>query len=98
MAQYWQLADYLEVRETMLRLELASTSPLLTPSTKVDDVLRKQGVELVILYKSIFKLLQHLKYEGKFLLVTRTKNQQKRQSTFLEHTASRDHNERNLWH
>lgn len=64
--------------------EFASKSGLLTPSTKVDNILRKQSVQFIILYKGIFKLLQHLKHKGKFFLLPKQKvfKKQKCQSTF----------------
>lgn len=79
----------------MLRHEFASTSSLLTPSTKVDDVLRKQGVQFIILYEGIFELLQHLKYKGQFLLVIQTKVFKKTNMSvdFLKQcVASKDYN------
>ena len=57
----------------MVRKELVSKTSLLTPSTKVDNILRKQGVQLIVLHRSVFKLLQHLKDKGKLLLVTQRK-------------------------
>lgn len=57
----------------MVRKELVSKTSLLTPSTKVDNILRKQGVQLIVLHQSVFKLLQHLKDKGKLLLVTQRK-------------------------
>lgn len=57
----------------MVRKELISKTSLLTPSTKVDNILRKQGVQFIVLHQGIFKLLQHLKDKGKLLLVTRKK-------------------------
>ena len=56
-----------------MRKELVSKTSLLTPSTKVDNILRKQGVQFIVLHQGIFKLLQHLKDEGKLLLVTEKK-------------------------
>lgn len=57
----------------MVRKELVSKTSLLTPSTKVDNILRKQGIQLIVLHQSVFKLLQHLKDKGKLLLVTQRK-------------------------
>lgn len=57
----------------MVRKELVSKTSLLTPSTKVDNILRKQGVQFIVLHQSVFKLLQHLKDKGKLLLVTQRK-------------------------
>ena len=57
----------------MVRKELVSKTSLLTPSTKVDNILRKQGVQFIVLHQSVFKLLQHLKDKGKLLLVTQKK-------------------------
>lgn len=54
----------------MVRKKLVSKTSLLTPSTKVDNILRKQGVQFIVLHQSVFKLLQHLKDKGKLLLVT----------------------------
>lgn len=42
--------------------------PLLTPGTTVDDVLREQGVQLVILHQRVLQLLKHLEHEGQLLL------------------------------
>ena len=57
----------------MVRKKLVSKTSLLTPSTKVDNILRKQGVQFIVLHQSVFKLLQHLKDKGKLLLVTQKK-------------------------
>lgn len=45
----------------MVRKKLVSKTSLLTPSTKVDNILRKQGRQFIVLHQSVFKLLQHLK-------------------------------------
>lgn len=53
----------------VLREGSASHMPLLTASAEVDDILRKQGVQLVVLHQRVLELLQHLENEGELLLL-----------------------------
>lgn len=41
----------------------------LTTSPKVDNVLREQGIQLIVLHQGILKLLQHLKDKGQLFLL-----------------------------
>lgn len=63
----------------------ASHTPLLTASAEVDDILRKQGVQLVVLHQRVLELLQHLENEGELLLLRRSSGEAKTCISVSEH-------------
>lgn len=69
----------------VLREGSASHTPLLTASAEVDDILRKQGVQLVVLHQRVLELLQHLENEGELLLLRRSSGKAKTCISVSEH-------------
>lgn len=64
-----QSTGLLSTAKEFMQSTFISYFQTLTTSPKVDNILREQGIQLIILHQGILKLLQHLKDKGQLFLL-----------------------------